>query len=166
MFVDEYQDTDPAQVELLELLAGGGGDLVVVGDPDQSIYAFRGAEPRGIVDFPQRFRHRDGRPAATVPLGVCRRSGAELLAVTRRIVEGLPGPWAQRRLTAGDPTATGSAEVHVFPSSALEAAYLADLLRRAHLIDEVPWSEMAVVVRSTSGLSALRRALAQAGAAH
>jgi superfamily I DNA/RNA helicase/RecB family exonuclease len=163
LFVDEYQDTDPAQVELLELLAGGGGDLVVVGDPDQSIYAFRGAEPRGIVEFPDRFRHRDGRRAATVPLGVCRRSGPELLAVTRRVVEGLPGPWAQRRLTAGDPTAAGSAEVHVFSSAALEAAYLADLLRRAHLIDEVPWSEMAVVVRSTAVLGSLRRALAQAG---
>ena len=65
-----------------ELLAGGGGDLVAVGDPDQSIYGFRGAEPRGISDFPERFRHRDGRPARTVPLRLCRRSGAELLAVT------------------------------------------------------------------------------------
>src|SRR4051812_28646802 len=43
LFVDEYQDTDPAQVELLELLAGGGGDLVVVGDPGQSLYALLGA---------------------------------------------------------------------------------------------------------------------------
>src|SRR3712207_6990070 len=55
---DEYQDTDPAQVELLQLLAGGGGDLVVVGDPDQAVYAFRGAEPRGVVEFPDRFRDR------------------------------------------------------------------------------------------------------------
>jgi superfamily I DNA/RNA helicase/RecB family exonuclease len=163
LFVDEYQDTDPAQVELLELLAGGGGDLVAVGDPDQSIYAFRGAEPRGIVEFPERFRHRDGRPARTVPLGVCRRSGAELLAVTRRVVDGLPGPWEHRRLVAGERTAPGSAEVHVFPSAALEAAYLADLLRRAHLLDDVAWSQMAVVVRSTASLGALRRALAQAG---
>src|SRR5207302_11032130 len=68
LFVDEYQDTDPAQVELLELLAGGGGNLVVVGDPDQAIYAFRGAEPRGIVEFPDRFRHAAGRPAGRVCL--------------------------------------------------------------------------------------------------
>jgi superfamily I DNA/RNA helicase/RecB family exonuclease len=163
LFVDEYQDTDPAQVELLELLAGRGGDLVAVGDPDQSIYAFRGAEPRGIVDFPERFRHRDGRPAETVSLGVCRRSGAELLTVTRRVADGLPGPWQHRRLTAGDAAVPGAAEVHVFPSAALEGAYLADLLRRAHLLDAVPWSEMAVVVRSTTGLGSLRRALAQAG---
>ncbi|MCW2578691.1 MAG: uvrD3, partial [Blastococcus sp.] len=87
LFVDEYQDTDPAQVELLELLAGGGGNLVAVGDPDQAIYAFRGAEPRGIVEFPERFRHTDNRPARRVSLGVCRRSGEELLRISRKVAE-------------------------------------------------------------------------------
>src|SRR6478735_10030587 len=43
VFVDEYQDTDPSQVALLRALAGDGRDLTVVGDPDQSIYGFRGA---------------------------------------------------------------------------------------------------------------------------
>ncbi|WP_448627084.1 ATP-dependent helicase [Geodermatophilus sp. URMC 64] len=163
LFVDEYQDTDPAQVELLELLAGGGGNLVAVGDPDQAIYAFRGAEPRGIVEFPSRFRHTDGRDAQRVSLGVCRRSGEELLRISRTVAEGLPGPWEHRLLAAGEGTDPGSAEVHVFGSAAVEAAYLADLLRRAHLLDGVPWSEMAVVVRSAVGLGSLRRALAQAG---
>jgi superfamily I DNA/RNA helicase/RecB family exonuclease len=163
LFVDEYQDTDPAQVELLELLAGGGGDLVAVGDPDQAIYAFRGAEPRGIVEFPDRFRHTDGRPAQRVSLGVCRRSGEELLRISRKVAEGLPGPWEHRRLVAGDGTESGVAEVHVFASAAVEAAYLADVLRRAHLLDGVPWSEMAVVVRTAAALGPLRRALSSAG---
>ncbi|MCZ2838672.1 ATP-dependent helicase [Modestobacter sp. VKM Ac-2985] len=164
LFVDEYQDTDPAQVELVELLAGGGGDLVVVGDPDQAIYAFRGAEPRGIIDFPSRFRHRDGRPADRLSLGVCRRSGTELLTVSRRVAEGLPGPWEHRRLEAGAHTDPGAAEVHVFDSPSMEAAFLADTMRRAHLLDGVPWSQMAVVVRSaTAGLGPVRRALSQAG---
>ncbi|MEU0462363.1 UvrD-helicase domain-containing protein, partial [Micrococcus luteus] len=44
VYVDEYQDTDPAQVRLLHALAGGGRTLVAFGDPDQSIYAFRGAD--------------------------------------------------------------------------------------------------------------------------
>ena len=164
LFVDEYQDTDPAQVELLELLAGGGGDLVAVGDPDQAIYAFRGADPSGIIDFPDRFRHRDGRAADRLSLGVCRRSGAELLAVSRRVAEGLPGPWEHRRLQPGSTTDPGRAEVHVFDSPAVEAAHLADTLRRAHLLDGVPWSQMAVVVRSAAtGLAPVRRALTQAG---
>ena len=52
VFVDEYQDTDPAQVRLLQAIAGDGRDVVVVGDPDQSIYAFRGAEARGHSRLP------------------------------------------------------------------------------------------------------------------
>jgi len=163
LFVDEYQDTDPAQVELLDILAGGGGNLVAVGDPDQAIYAFRGAEPRGIVEFPERFRHTDGRAAARVSLGVCRRSGPELLRISRKVAEGLPGPWEHRRLAAVEGADPGAAEVHVFGSAAVEAAYLADVLRRAHLLDDVPWSQMAVVVRTAGALGPLRRALASAG---
>ena len=45
VFVDEYQDVDPAQARLIELLASGAEELVVFGDPDQSIYAFRGSDP-------------------------------------------------------------------------------------------------------------------------
>jgi superfamily I DNA/RNA helicase/RecB family exonuclease len=163
LFVDEYQDTDPAQVELLELLAGGGGNLVAVGDPDQAIYAFRGAEPRGLVEFPERFRHTDNRTAGRVSLGVCRRSGEELLRISRKVAEGLPGPWEHRRLIPGKAIDPGAAEVHVFGSAAVEAAYLADVLRRAHLLDGVPWSQMSVIVRTAVSLGPLRRALSSAG---
>ncbi|SCE13209.1 UvrD/REP helicase N-terminal domain-containing protein, partial [Streptomyces sp. DvalAA-14] len=55
VYVDEYQDTDVAQVRLLRALAGGGRTLVAFGDPDQSVYAFRGADVNGILDFPERF---------------------------------------------------------------------------------------------------------------
>ena len=68
VFVDEYQDTDTGQVALLRAIAGDGRDLVVVGDPHQSIYAFRGAEVRGVLDFPTDFPRADGSP--------CRGGGA------------------------------------------------------------------------------------------
>ena len=71
VFIDEYQDTDPGQVDLLRALAGDGGDLVVVGDPHQSIYGFRGAEVRGILEFPTATRSRpspaNARSSATWP---------------------------------------------------------------------------------------------------
>ena len=57
VFVDELQDTDPAQVELLRLLAGEGRDLVAVGDPDQAIYGFRGADAAGITRLPRDLPH-------------------------------------------------------------------------------------------------------------
>jgi superfamily I DNA/RNA helicase len=60
--VDEYQDTDPAQDDLLQLVCGSR-DLIAVGDPDQSIYGFRGADPAAIRRFPDRYRASDGTPA-------------------------------------------------------------------------------------------------------
>ncbi len=79
VFVDEYQDTDPGQVRLLRALAGDGANLTVVGDPHQSIYAFRGAEVRGILDFPDQFRDRAGRPGAVRALSRVRRFGPRVL---------------------------------------------------------------------------------------
>jgi DNA helicase-2/ATP-dependent DNA helicase PcrA len=55
ILVDEYQDSNVAQFELLKLLAGGGSRVCVVGDDDQSIYRFRGAEVRNILRFPEIF---------------------------------------------------------------------------------------------------------------
>ena len=90
VFVDEYQDTDPAQVRLLHALAGGGRTLVAFGDPDQSIYAFRGADVNGILDFPDAFPRADGRPAPVEVLRTSRRSGAGLLAATRLLTQRMP----------------------------------------------------------------------------
>ena len=93
VFVDEYQDTDPGQVALLRALAGDGGDLTVVGDPHQSIYGFRGAEVRGILEFPVDFPRADGTPAPVVSLRTTRRFGPRLLVATQRVAGriGLPG---------------------------------------------------------------------------
>ncbi|MFC0037569.1 UvrD-helicase domain-containing protein [Actinomadura rayongensis] len=168
VFVDEYQDTDPAQEDLLQKLAGEGRDLIVVGDPDQSIYGFRGADVRGIQEFPDRFRTITGAPAPVVALRTCRRMGPAILAASRRVAQRLP---ASPR--AGDehrallhPPEMEEGEVHavIADSESQEAALVADELRRAHLLDGVPWSRMAVLVRSAAQkVPALRRALAQAG---
>ena len=171
VFVDEYQDTDPAQERLLQAIAGGGRDLVVVGDPDQSIYAFRGAEVRGILEFPSRFPRGDGSPAPVIPLRTCRRSGPALLEASRRVARRLPAPGLpadqvrlHRELGAGASTGAGVVEAHTHPSVGAEADAIADLLRREHLERGTPWSRMAVLVRSGSrSVPLLRRVLTAAG---
>ncbi|MET4642823.1 superfamily I DNA/RNA helicase/RecB family exonuclease [Streptomyces atratus] len=178
VFVDEYQDTDPAQVRLLHALAGnrgigpgagGGRDLVAFGDPDQSIYAFRGADVNGILDFPETFRRADGAPAPVGVLTTSRRSGEQLLAATRLLTRRMPltrlpsaKVRAHRELAAV--REGGRVETYTYPTASTELDNIADLLRRAHLEDGVPWNEMAVLVRAGGRtIPAVRRALTSAG---
>jgi superfamily I DNA/RNA helicase/RecB family exonuclease len=170
VLVDEYQDSDPAQESLLMALAGGGRELIAVGDPDQSIYAFRGADVRALTEFPDRFRAADGQPAPVVALRTCRRSGSFLLAASRRVARRLPAApgasaaQARHRLLVPTPESPpGEVRILVADSSTQEAALVADTLRRAHLADGVPWAKMAVLVRSaTRQVPLLRRALTAA----
>nr|BFD82817.1 ATP-dependent DNA helicase [Streptomyces sp. Xyl84] len=167
--VDEYQDTDPAQVRLLRAMAGGGRTLLAFGDPDQSIYAFRGADVNGILDFPRTFPGADGRPAPVAVLRTSRRSGGALLAATRLLTRRMPltrlpadKVRAHRELIPV--TDGGRVEVHTYPTAGTEVDNIADILRRAHLEDGVPWGEMAVLVRAGARtIPTLRRALTAAG---
>ena len=169
VFVDEYQDTDPAQVRLLHALAGGGRTLVAFGDPDQSIYTFRGADVNGILEFPSAFPRVDGSPAPVEVLRTSRRSGAALLTATRLLTQRMP----LTRLPAQKVRAHrelspvrdgGRVEVYTYPTSGTELDNIADILRRAHLEDGVPWNDMAVLVRAGSRtIPTIRRALTAAG---
>ncbi|MFE6740716.1 ATP-dependent helicase [Streptomyces tubercidicus] len=179
VYVDEYQDTDAAQVRLLRALAGNHGatgapgspgrTLVAFGDPDQSIYAFRGADVNGILDFPETFRRGDGTPAPVAVLGTARRSGATLLEATRLLTRRMPLTRlpAQKVRAHREPAPVrngGRVEVYTYPTPGAELDNIADILRRAHLEDGVPWHEMAVLVRAGGrSLPAVRRALTSAG---
>ncbi|GAA0621010.1 ATP-dependent DNA helicase [Kribbella sandramycini] len=173
VFVDEYQDTDPGQIQLLRAIAGDGRDLVVVGDPDQSIYTFRGADVRGLLRFTDEFRGLDGSAAAQIALGTTRRFGTTLQRVSRNVVNRLGVPGTLDRETFErfrNPDATGcvygagKVEANLYSTSGAELEHIADLLRRAHVQDGVGWHEMAVLVRSGSrSIPPLRRALAAAG---
>ncbi|MBZ6228043.1 ATP-dependent helicase [Streptomyces olivaceus] len=169
VYVDEYQDTDPAQVRLLHALAGGGRTLVAFGDPDQSIYAFRGADVNGILDFPAAFPRADGRAAPVEVLRTSRRSGTALLAATRLLTRRMPLTRlpADRVRAHREPVPVrdgGRVEAYTYPTSGTELDNIADILRRAHLEDGVPWSDMAVLVRAGSrSIPTLRRALTAAG---
>ncbi|MCB5912210.1 ATP-dependent helicase [Streptomyces pinistramenti] len=175
VYVDEYQDTDAAQIRLLRALAGHdhgprpGRALVAFGDPDQSIYAFRGSDINGILDFPETFPADDGTPAPVAVLTTNRRSGAALLAATRLLAQRMPLTRLPARKVRAhrDPAPVrdgGRVDVHTYPTPGAELDNIADILRRAHLEDGVPWHEMAVLVRAGGrSIPAVRRALTSAG---
>lgn len=167
--VDEYQDTDPLQVRLLHDLAGDGRDLVVVGDHDQAIYGFRGADPGAITRFPDQFG-TGGAPAPTIALTTTRRFGPRILEAARIALGNPPVPPGldpaaadrHRRLqSAADHP--GEVDVVTYVSATAEAEHIAGLLRRAHLDDGLAWSDMAVLVRTGADLTRLQRVLAPAG---
>lgn len=174
IYVDEFQDTDPLQVALLRQLVGPECSVIAVGDPDQAIYAFRGADVRGILGFPDLFRQQDGSPAPIIELRNVRRYGPQVAVAARAalapgILPGLPLDAQQRHrepnIAAGE---TGNAAVDrvrllVCPSRSSRDAHVAAQVRSAHVHDRVRWADMAVLVRSAADLAGMERALSLAG---
>ena len=159
LFADDGQDLDPQQLRLVRLLGDSADTFLLAGDPDQAVLGFRGADPAAL---------RDADPGGdrTAVLTLDHRAAPRLREATQRVAARLPGANPARR-RSGLPAGVaeqGVLAVRVFASPAQEAGWVADQLRRAHLTDGVPWSEMAVLVRSTTrSLPVLRRALLAAG---
>lgn len=157
LLVDDAQQLDPQAARLVRVLAAGVERTVIAGDPDQAVFGFRGAEPAALL--------ADDTGAATpaVTLTVSHRCAPAVANAINTIAARLPGPGIARRLT-GAGLDDGSVTVRTAASGHAEAALIADTLRRAHLISGVPWSQMAVIVRSVPRAAArLPRSLAAAG---
>lgn len=152
LLVDDAQHLDPQAARLVRVLAVGAELTLLAGDPNQAVFGFRGADPALLTaaDFP------------TVELTRSHRCSTAVARAITGIAGGLPGSTAWRALD-GNGGDDGSVSVKVAGSAYAEAALIADTLRRAHLIDGVPWSQLAVIVRSVSAAAALPRALAVAG---
>lgn len=151
LLVDDAQHLDPQAARLVQVLAAGAELSVIAGDPTQTVFGYRGADPELLrADTPAIVLTQSHRCSAPVARAV------EVL--TRR----LPGVDSTQALTGTEHA--GSVELRIAASSHAECAVIADALRRAHLVDGVPWADMAVIVRSVSRMGpALARALTAAG---
>jgi superfamily I DNA/RNA helicase/RecB family exonuclease len=157
LLVDDAQHLDPQQYRLLRILGGATKEFVLAGDPDQAVFSFRGADLHLFADA-------DPDDDATVVLTAGRRMAPVIGRAVDRLAARLPGHGPQRRLAHPDAEDPGRVEIRLHATAAAEANWVADKLRRARLIDGVPWSEMAVLVRSaTRSVPVLHRALAAAG---
>lgn len=165
VFVDELQDTDPAQWELLRLIAGFGANLTAFGDPDSATYAFRGGDPRIMREFSDRFPTAEGRAAPVVELATCHRSAAAPSQAAANVAVRLRGPQRPRARTLPRFSGQGDASATVLRTATQQAGFIARQLREAHLRDGVAWSQMAVLAKSGARqLPEIARALRHAGA--
>lgn len=138
--VDEYQDTSPAQAEMVELLAARHGNLTVAGDPYQSIFSFRGAEVRNIAAF------SEVPGTKRIVLGQSLRVPGEIMEAALRVVSSgdLPG-------SAGpvEPAPhRGVSEAYVFDQETAEAEWIAREVEHLIRVDAIAPSRIAVLVRS------------------
>jgi DNA helicase-2/ATP-dependent DNA helicase PcrA len=157
LFVDEFQDVNPAQFRLLRAWLGERPDLCVVGDEDQAIYGFTGADASYLVGFATHFPG-----AAVVRLESNFRSSPQVLAVAHAVL-----PAGKRSHKALRPTLPDGPlpEVVAYATDAEEAVGLARALRAAHG-PGVAWSSMAVLYRTNAQSARLEAALAAAGIPH
>jgi superfamily I DNA/RNA helicase/RecB family exonuclease len=153
LLIDDAQQLDPQAARLVRMLAAGSELALVAGDPNQAVFGFRGGEPAGLLDG----------DTPSVTLTQSHRCVPAVARAVSGIAERLPGSSGGRRID-GTGAEDGSVSVRLAASAHAEAAMIADALRRAHLVDKVPWSQMAVIVRSVPRAGArLPRALAAAG---
>ncbi|MDT4917921.1 MAG: hypothetical protein QOH89_2621, partial [Pseudonocardiales bacterium] len=153
LLVDDAQNLDPQAALLVRVLAAGAELAIVAGDPNQSVFGYRGADPALLSagDHP------------TIVLTESQRCASAVARAITGIATRLPGVDDARQLSAASDR-TGSVAVRIAASERAETAVIADAVRRAHLVDGVPWSQMAVIVRSVPQAgAALARALASAG---
>lgn len=167
--VDEYQDTDPLQVSLLQSLVGPRTALIAVGDPDQAIYGFRGADVEGLLRFPREFGSAE-HPAPIAVLGTTRRFGPAIREAATRVIARVPlGQLPDDVVHAHrHPVSLGAqgdepVSIQAFDSELTRARAIAAQMRELHLRSGVPWSQMAVLVRSSHDIPVMHRGLLHAG---
>jgi DNA helicase-2/ATP-dependent DNA helicase PcrA len=165
VLLDEYQDTNVAQAELMELLFGDGHPVTAVGDPDQNIYAWRGASLYNLFRFPTSFARTGGQAAARLPLFTNFRSGARILAAADAIIGQVPvdqRPDPDKKLRPHPPNGEGEVRIARVMDEWSEATAIA--ARAVELHDAgSPWSEMAVLCRTSRLFGLLRRAFDERG---
>jgi DNA helicase-2/ATP-dependent DNA helicase PcrA len=164
--LDEYQDTNVAQAQLISGVFGHGFPVTAVGDPDQNIYAWRGASLYNLLQFQDRFLKQDGSPPEKLPLYTNFRSGARILEAADTVIASVPSeqrPDPHKQLVAFPPNGDGHVELVKLLDEWTEARWIADRVATLHGEDPKrnPWSSFAVLCRKSRLFGPLQEALAE-----
>lgn len=152
IMVDEYQDTNRAQFNLIRLLAGGHGNLCVVGDDDQSIYKFRGADINNILDFEKYFND-----AKIIKLEQNYRSTQKILDVANEVIKNNAGRKDKRLWTS---VKDGTKVIfNGYENGYEEARGIAEDIAHRHLHDRKDYSDFAILYRTNAQSRSLEEKL-------
>ena len=151
LVVDEYQDINPAQERLIELLASGPVELCVVGDDDQSIYQWRGADVSNIVEFEQRYG------AKQYPIVTNRRSRPGIVSLANRVSKNIQGR-LEKKMRRHRAASKPDNSIWIAPTEKDEADTIADAIDS---LRQQGWryGDMAILVRGRVAYPALLEAL-------
>ena len=150
VLLDEYQDTNHAQAMLMRSIFGGGHPVTAVGDPDQNIYAWRGASLHNLLEFPTVFPRADGTPSEKLPLYTNFRSGARILSAADALISPLPSaqrPDPHKHLRPWEPNGQGEVAVAQYEHEVAEAEAIADRIVTLHA-GGLDWRGCAVLCRT------------------
>ena len=152
VMIDEYQDTNHAQYLLAKLLASHWKNIAVVGDADQSIYAWRGADIQNILDF-----EKDYPNCTSIKLEQNYRSTKIILDAANAVIENNEGRPKKNLWT--DKTEGAKIQHFTAQSEHEEAAFIGDTITKKHDIHGVPYGDMAILYRTNAQSRVLEEAL-------
>ena len=152
VMIDEYQDTNHAQYLLAKLLASHWKNIAIVGDADQSIYAWRGADIQNILDF-----EKDYPNCTSIKLEQNYRSTKIILDAANAVIENNEGRPKKNLWT--DKTEGAKIQHFTAQSEHEEAAFIGDTIAKKHDIHGVPYGDMAILYRTNAQSRVLEEAL-------
>ena len=161
VLVDEYQEATLVQVEILKKLVRGGCHLTAVADHQQTSFSFRGAERASVSAFPQTFEHQAESSTTVFTLDRSFRVSRQVLSSAARLVT----DEARAALPSPAPH-SGRVEYYLFDQEMEENDWIASEIKRLHLVEQLPYSEMAVLTRTSAPHAGLSRALDREGIPH
>ena len=152
VMIDEYQDTNHAQYVLAKLLASHWKNIAVVGDADQSIYAWRGADIQNILDF-----EKDYPNCTSIKLEQNYRSTKIILDAANAVIDNNEGRLEKNLWT--DKIEGAKIQHFTAQSEHEEAAFIGDTIAKKHDIHDVPYGDMAILYRTNAQSRVLEEAL-------
>jgi DNA helicase II / ATP-dependent DNA helicase PcrA len=156
--VDEYQDSDPVQERLLKAWLGGRSSICVVGDPRQTIYSFKGADPKILTSFADRHKN-----CHTIELVKNYRSTPEIVTLANRLMKNTPASGGAISSLTSEQSSGSLPIITSYPDEIQEQIGVANSIQNIVLGQKIEFKEIAILLRLNSSVPLFQLALRKIG---